>query len=60
MEVEVKTNDGQMFNVTIPDYNAEGMAAKLNDRTNTMIAMGDVVVNRQTIMRISPVPATDI
>lgn len=57
MQIEIKTTQGQTFMVNDPEYNAKTIEAELNDTTNRMafIAIGDVVLNRNSIMSIAPV-----
>lgn len=52
--VTILLNDGTEFTSEMPNYNAVELAEILNNNSVTMMAMGDIVVHRQTIQRITP------
>lgn len=51
---EVKMSDGIIRNVTIEDYDSDKMAEELNNTEKQMIAIGDIVVQRFSVVRIIP------
>lgn len=54
--VNVKMNDGTILeNVEIEDYDASKIAEKLNDNSNNMVAIGEIVAQRYSIVRITPI-----
>lgn len=52
---EVKMNDGVLRDVTIEGYSAVELADELNNPDKNMIAIGDVVVQRYSVVRITPI-----
>lgn len=52
---EVKLNDGVIKNVIIEDYDARKIADELNNPDHNMIALGNVVVQRYSVIRITPI-----
>lgn len=51
---EIKMNDGVSIIVVIEGYNAEVLANELNDIEKNMLAIGNVVVQRYSVLRITP------
>lgn len=54
-KVEIKLNDGVIRNVNIDNYNAHAIAEDLNNPDKHMMAIGDVVVQRYSVVRIVPI-----
>ncbi|SFA45035.1 hypothetical protein SAMN05192569_10692 [Parageobacillus thermantarcticus] len=55
MTVQIFLHDGMSFTADIADYNAADLAQKMNDPKIMMIAVGNVIVNKQAIKLIAPV-----
>jgi hypothetical protein len=55
MMVQIFLHDGTSISAEIADYNAAALAEKMNDPKLLMIAVGNVVVNKQAIKLIAPV-----
>lgn len=51
---EIKMNDGVSIIVVIEGYSAEVIANELNDTEKNMLAIGNVVVQRYSVSRITP------
>lgn len=54
-KVLVRTNDGQETETTIQNYDAAKIAEMLNNQSNQVIAVGDVVVHRSYVTGVRPV-----
>jgi hypothetical protein len=55
MTVQLFLHDGTSITAEMADYNAATLAEKLNDPKLMMIAIGNVIVNKQAIKLIAPV-----
>lgn len=54
MEIVIYLHSGQSFKVNVSEYNAEVLARELNNRENMVIAIGDLVINKNSINLVSP------
>ncbi|OKL36998.1 hypothetical protein [Domibacillus mangrovi] len=54
MNIEVRLQDNMVLNATKEGYSASTLAEELNDQTKVMKAIGDVIVNLNTITVILP------
>lgn len=54
-KVIVRTNDGKEQETTISNYDAEKVAATLNDPGQNVVAIGDVIVQRSFVTGVRPV-----
>ncbi|POD46295.1 hypothetical protein BKM15_25990 [Pseudomonas syringae pv. syringae] len=57
-KVIVKTNDGKELVTEVENYSAKDMAEQLNNQSNTIVAIGDVVVHRSFVQGVRPVEET--
>lgn len=55
MKVAVKLHDGTQFETEVENFDAKSIASELNNDSNSLTAIGDVVVHRSNIARIVPV-----
>ncbi|ALC80452.1 hypothetical protein AM592_01780 [Bacillus gobiensis] len=53
--VEVRLNDGTTITAQVDNYIPQEIADLLNDDSRTMSALGDVVVQRYSVVRITPI-----
>ena len=53
--VQVILHDNTTITAEMADYNATDLATKLNDPKILMVAIGDVIVNKQSVKLIAPV-----
>jgi len=54
MTVQIFLHDGAIITADIMDYNATHIADKLNDPKILMVAIGDFIINKQSIRLIAP------
>jgi len=54
MNVQVTMNDGLKITVDMENYNAQEIEEVLNNQSNTMVALGDIIVQRYSITRMVP------
>jgi hypothetical protein len=54
-KIQVYLNDGNIISSDVDTYNADELAAKMNDQRLLMVCIGNVVVNKTIIKYISPV-----
>lgn len=54
-KVAVKTNDGREQVTEVENYSAKDIVKLLNDPSETMVAIGDVIVNRSFVQSVKPV-----
>jgi len=57
MNVTIYLHNGSSFIANVPEYNASTFAGQLNDPKLLMLAVGNVVVNKNTVQLIAPTPA---
>ena len=55
MTVQIILHDNTTITAEIADYNAADLAEKLNDQKILMIAIGNIIVNKQSVKLIAPV-----
>jgi hypothetical protein len=55
--IQVFLHDGNTIVASVNSYNAEELANKMNDQKILMINVGDMVVNKNVVKYITPVPA---
>jgi hypothetical protein len=55
MTVQVILHDNTTITAEMTDYNAADLAAKLNDPKILMVAIGNIIVNKQSVKLIAPV-----
>ncbi|NUK31053.1 hypothetical protein HT574_13440 [Parageobacillus sp. VR-IP] len=55
MAVQIILHDNTTITAEMTDYNATDLAAKLNDPKILMVAIGNIVVNKQSVKLIAPV-----
>jgi hypothetical protein len=55
MTVQVILHDNTTITAEMADYNATDLAAKLNDPKILMVAIGNIIVNKQSVKLIAPV-----
>lgn len=53
--LSIRLNDGSEHQVNVDAYNAQDLAAKLNDNSETLIAFGDLITHKGYITRINVV-----
>ena len=54
MKVQIILHDNTMITAEIANYDAAVLAEKINDPKLLMIAVGDVVINKQSVKLIAP------
>ncbi|HEX5519570.1 MAG TPA: hypothetical protein VFX18_03935 [Candidatus Nitrosocosmicus sp.] len=54
-KLEIRFNDQTSINVEVEDYNPLELVETLNDQRKQMIVLGDVILQKYSIIRISPV-----
>lgn len=54
MTVQIFLHDGSVITADINDYNASVLADKLNDQKLLVIAIGNIIINKQIIKMIAP------
>lgn len=54
MTVQIFLHDGSVITADINDYNASVLADKLNDQKLLVIAVGNIIINKQIIKMIAP------
>ena len=54
MTVQIFLHDGSVITADINDYNASVLADKLNDSKLLVIAVGNIIINKQVIKMIAP------
>lgn len=52
INLEIKTHEGEVFDVEVAEYNAEETNAKLNDSEVNTVIIGDLIFSRFDIKRI--------
>lgn len=55
MTVQIILHDNTTITAEIVDYNAADLAEKLNDQKILMVAIGNIIVNKQSVKLIAPV-----
>jgi hypothetical protein len=55
MTVQVILHDNTTITAEMVDYNATDLATKLNDPKILMVAIGNIIVNKQSVKLIAPV-----
>lgn len=55
MTVQVILHDNTTITAEMTDYNATDLATKLNDPKILMVAIGNIIVNKQSVKLIAPV-----
>lgn len=55
MTVQIILHDNTTITAEMTDYNATDLATKLNDPKILMVAIGNIVVNKQSVKLIAPV-----
>jgi hypothetical protein len=55
MTVQIILHDNTTITAEMVDYNATDLATKLNDPKILMVAIGNIVVNKQSVKLIAPV-----
>ncbi|MGM7635626.1 hypothetical protein [Bacillus sp. Hm123] len=55
MNIQIFLNDGSTMKAFVKDYNAGEFAVKMNDHRILMVAIGDVILNKNMIKLITPV-----
>jgi exopolysaccharide biosynthesis protein len=53
--IQVYLHDGNVILATVDSYNAEELAATMNDQKVLMISVGNIVVNKNVVKYIAPV-----
>lgn len=59
MNITIQLHNNTSFSARVADYNAAALAQQLNDPKILMIAIGDVIVNKNTVQLITPTPITE-
>lgn len=54
MNITIYLHNGATFSAQVPDYNAGTLASQLNDPKLLMLAVGDVIVNKNSVQLIAP------
>lgn len=52
MDIVIKTLDGEIYNTTVTEYDAQQIAELVNTPDKFMVAIGDVVVNGRNIKSV--------
>lgn len=52
--VDVKMNDGWIERVAVENYDAKVLEEELNDSSKNMVAIGNIVAQRYSVIRITP------
>ena len=55
MTVQIFLHDGSVITADIKDYDASVLADKLNDSKLLVIAVGNIIINKQIIKMIAPI-----
>ena len=55
MTIQIILHDNTTITAEMEDYNATDLAAKLNDQKILMVAIGNIIVNKQSVKLIAPV-----
>ena len=55
MTVQIFLHDGSVITADINDYDASVLADKLNDSKLLVIAVGNIIINKQIIKMIAPI-----
>lgn len=53
--VTIKSNDGTIRDVEIENYDPEEITKQLNDSSSNYVNIGDVILQRYSVIRINPV-----
>jgi hypothetical protein len=53
-QVSIRLNDNTEVKTEIADFDSKKIAEILNDDSSNMIALGDVVLHRSTVVRVIP------
>lgn len=56
MTVQIILHDNTTVTAEITNYDAATLAEKMNDPKLLMIAVGNVIINKQSVKLIAPVP----
>lgn len=57
--IQISLHDGMTLTAEIDNYNAADLASKLNDQNLLMVAVGDAIINKNTVKLILPVVAEE-
>ena len=55
MTVQIILHDNTTITAEMEDYNATDLSTKLNDQKILMVAIGNIIVNKQSVKLIAPV-----
>jgi hypothetical protein len=55
MTIQIFLHDGTTITAEMTDYNATDLATKLNDPKVLMVAVGNIIVNKQSVKLIAPI-----
>lgn len=56
MNITIYLNNGTTFSANVTGYDASALALQLNDPKLLMLAVGDVIVNKNSVQLIAPTP----
>ncbi|MGG3235812.1 hypothetical protein ABEP17_20525 [Priestia flexa] len=54
VNIEIKTNDGTIIRTFMENYNAQELMKVLNNATDSLVAVGNIIILRYEISRIVP------
>lgn len=55
VNIEIKTNDGTVIRTLMDNYNAQELMKVLNNATDSLVAVGGIIILRYEISRIVPI-----
>jgi len=59
MNITIYLHNNTSFSAVVPNYDASIFAQQLNDPKILMVAIGSVIVNKNTVQLIAPTPTTE-
>lgn len=55
MKIEIHLNNGMKFTATVEGYSGDEFTKALNDRDVSHVNIGDLVLNKHTVLLVMPV-----
>lgn len=58
MKIEIHLNNGMKFTADVEGYNGEGFTKALNSERISHVNIGDLVLNKHSVLMVLPVDTT--
>ncbi len=55
MKIEIYTTDGKTLSTNVEDYSANNLLESIKNSSNTHVVIGDVIIQSNSIRRVTPV-----